>query len=920
MKEKLNNNKIYAIYTALFILIVCIVFGIFFVNKRTFIWQADGLRQHYIILKDFNEIVRNFLASPQKGMRLFSWNMGLGLDVIGQYSYYILGDPFAYISLLFPMENLETAYSFLVLLRLFCIGISFIVYAKYNSKVNYKENKESSEMNILPLRKTKSILLGAIIYTFSAFSLFAGVRHPYFLNAMILFPLLLLGVEKLLKENKKVFLCTFVAISAISNYYFFYMHTIMIVIYAIIKYFCEYRKEGLKYFLQKLSSGIIIYIIGILIASIILFPTIYAFLNSARSGEENVCEYTLDYYKSLFSINLLTVYGENWSVIGVSSIILVMLPIFLSRIKQNKTYFIYLCVTTIFLVVPFLGSAMNGFSFPNNRWSFVYAFILSYIITICFDEKYSKKEIRNAYIFLALYALTAVIAILSTSLKAAFIIYLIQILLAFIMLVAIYIRNFANIEEKATSKYKKFKFDVLIYILVIINIEIMAYGLYSSYDRNYAKNFVKVNNTEERLLTQLGKNKSYEENIKSILAKDNTSFYRIAKIPHHIQNLSIYYNYPSTECFLSIGNKYVYDLNNELADNSFIATNCIKGMGDRTKITTILGTKYYIADDKNKNSVPYGYKLKEKIGEVNTYENENALSLGISYSQYMLRENYEKLNPLEKEDAITKVAVINSKEDLQGLEIEEKQDLLDIQNSAVTLPIKITDDEAIMNSHNKEKAVITSKKNQKLKLTIPKVSNSEIYVLITGFDFEGTDQHTITASFKGVSASKTIENRITSAYYEKCSQVLLPLGFYENAKGDITLSFSTKGTYKFENIQVLAVSMKNYEKTMKNLKENELKVSKCNDKEIVGTVNLKENSIMQISTSYTTGWKAYVDGKKVNTIRVNTAFVGIPLEAGEHSIELKYEVPYLKEGMVCSIVGICLFVGLAIFERRKIKA
>ena len=107
MKEKLKNKKIYVIYTALFILMVFIVFGIFFVNNRTFIWQADGLRQHYIILKDFNEIIRGFLASPQNGVKLFSWNMGLGFDVIGQYSYYVLGDPFAYISLLFPMEKLK---------------------------------------------------------------------------------------------------------------------------------------------------------------------------------------------------------------------------------------------------------------------------------------------------------------------------------------------------------------------------------------------------------------------------------------------------------------------------------------------------------------------------------------------------------------------------------------------------------------------------------------------------------------------------------------------------------------------------------------------------------------------------------------------------------------------------------------------
>ena len=87
------------------ILTACIVFSVFVINKRSFVWQDDGLKQHYIILKDFNEKVRNFLSNPSEGLDLFSWNMGLGLDVIGQYSYYVLGDPFAYISLLFPMQH-----------------------------------------------------------------------------------------------------------------------------------------------------------------------------------------------------------------------------------------------------------------------------------------------------------------------------------------------------------------------------------------------------------------------------------------------------------------------------------------------------------------------------------------------------------------------------------------------------------------------------------------------------------------------------------------------------------------------------------------------------------------------------------------------------------------------------------------------
>ena len=578
--EKIKSKKIYAIYTALFIFITCIVFGIFFINNRTFIWQADGLKQHYIILKDFNNIIRSFFKSPKDGIRLFSWNMGLGLDVIGQYSYYVLGDPFAYISLLFPMEKLESAYNFLVLLRLFFVGISFIVYAKYNSKSQdkeslskeglnkallskekqnkellYKENKQNQKKEN-KVANSKNILLGAIIYTFSSFSLFAGVRHPYFLNAMILFPLLLLGIDKLLKENKKIFLCVFVTISALSNYYFFYMHTILIIIYAIIKYFCEYKEEGIKSFFKKLGSGIIIYIIGILIASIILLPTIYAFLNSARSGEETICQYNLDYYKSLFSINLLTAYGENWSYIGVASIVLIALPILFSRIKENKVYFIYLLITTIFLLVPFLGSAMNGFSFPNNRWAFAYSFILSYLVTICFDE-YSQKEIRNICIFLAFYSLVATVALLITPFKSAFIIYIIQILLSYIMLAVIYCKNRNNIENNVENNIENDikvniknrsnnMFYILMYSLVIFSIGVMAYGLYSSYDRNYAEEFVKSNNSNEVIETQLGKNKNYEKSINSILEKDKTKFYRIAKLPHNVQNLSIYSNYPST--------------------------------------------------------------------------------------------------------------------------------------------------------------------------------------------------------------------------------------------------------------------------------------------------------------------------------------------------------------------------------------
>lgn len=894
-----HKTKIYWIYAILFILIAGIVFSVFAINERSFVWQNDGLKQHYIILKDFNEKVRSFLSNPSDGFDLFSWNMGLGLDIIGQYSYYILGDPFAYISLLFPMQYLEIAYNFLILLRFFCIGLAFIAYSRYHTQ----KDKE---------KKSYAILIGALIYTFSAYSLFAGVRHPYFLNAMITFPLLLLGVDKLFREDRKVPFIIFIALSAISNYYFFYMHTIMIVIYAMIQYICEYRKEGAKHFFQKLGSAILCYVIGILIAGILLMPTIHSFIHSARSGEETICEYNERYYQNIFTINLLTANDNNWSAIGVSSIILLMLPVLGLRRKEHKIYFIYFIIATIMILIPFSGSLMNGFSFPNNRWSFMYSFILAYIVTICLESDYTKKELVSMGGFYILYSILGISILMLSKMKASTLtLYSIQIAIALFMYIIILLQNNKKISFPPNLK-------VLLFLLVIGNIGVMAYGLYTSYDRGYVKQFIQSGKIEEQLNTQLGKNEDYSQNIQEVLETDKT-FYRISKIPHEVANYSIYYNYPSTECFLSLGNKYVYDLSRELADNRYSTTTNIRGFGDRTKITTLLGNKYYIVDEKNQSYVPYGYSFIREYDGVKTYQNNYPLSIGVSYNQYMLREKYEKLNPIEKEDAILKVAVIDNREELKGIHLQEKEDINDIKNCYQSVPYQLIEKDKIVKKKESGKQIVTQKDKQSIELEIDNIQNSELYVYISGFDFQETKNHTITAKFKDRTASKVIEDKITSAYYQKAPEIVLNLGYYEEAEGRIELTFSTKGTYSFKDIQVIAIPMDNYENTVQALQQHELKEVTCNNQEIKGKLDLSQDAILQIATSYTSGWKAFVDGEAVETIHVNTAFIGIPVKAGQHEIYLKYEVPYLKVGIACTIIGFVSFIVVVMLEKRRKK-
>ena len=107
IKEFVIKNKVYFLYTILFIITFILTYWIFYKNRISFIWNNDGVKQHFAILYDFNENIRKVFKN---GLNTFSLNIGLGLDIIGQYSYYVLGDPFALISLIFPMDKLNYAY------------------------------------------------------------------------------------------------------------------------------------------------------------------------------------------------------------------------------------------------------------------------------------------------------------------------------------------------------------------------------------------------------------------------------------------------------------------------------------------------------------------------------------------------------------------------------------------------------------------------------------------------------------------------------------------------------------------------------------------------------------------------------------------------------------------------------------------
>ena len=51
-----------------------------------------------------------------------------------------------------------------------------------------------------------------------------------------------------------------------------------------------------------------------------------------------------------------------------------------------------------------------------------------------------------------------------------------------------------------------------------------------------------------------------------------------------------------------------------------------------------------------------------------------------------------------------------------------------------------------------------------------------------------------------------------------------------------------------------------------------------------------------------------MNGEKSKVIRADLGFIGIPLSSGNNDVILSYHTPYLKAGMVMTILGVVIYI------------
>ncbi len=891
-------------YTLLFAVAALIYFWPFIQNGRSLVWYSDGVYQHYTAYVYWGQYLRNVIRSVLSGhpaIPMWDFSLGLGADVISSLSYYIIGDPLGLLTVFVPSRHMEIFYCLMIVVRLYLAGVAFAVFCRQHKCAQ------------------TGTLAGALVYIFATYTLANTCKHPFFANPMIYLPLLLTGVERIYKERKPALFMIMTAVSAFSNYYFFYMLVIEVIIYTFVRYFSFVRENRLRQFFPYVLKFALYGLAGTLAAGIIFIPSAYALLHSERvdvSAEITVpFLYPLIYYVKLWlgfisnmTIGSYSITRGTYTYMGFGSFCVPAVGILLGTRKKHRDLKWIFAISTVMLMLPVVGQIMNGMSYSANRWAFSYNLLIAFVLAIIWPRLLdpSKKDVIVSFMATAVYLGISMFFrkwMTGGWMPSAWVLVLSQ---AFIVAVFL-LRRYPRLKRIADTPA----------LLLVFTGAVMIGFLRFQPDGDYLKEFVPSG----RVLEQ-----SIGVPAAEAASLDDGTFFRFGTS----SNWNTGGNEGASDKRVSLngasvvgahGVSYFYSIMNpniekfvqmEMGTETYTSAYSVS-FGRREGLLDFCGVRYYIVPEEYTETVPGNFKLKTVLYKKGTkwevWENPYALPFGVMYENIISEEEFSDMEPADCEQNLMKnAAVPEGSTSLPRGRVSEPREL----------PWKISEASGVTCTDGCFKA----EAGGSVHLTFNGRADKETLLQFTGFTFSperspGNEQWVEPFSYAGVSVAADgglpeVQTVSTPDYiwHAKKSNYVWAMQSKEKQVNGLTITFNIPGTYRYESMKVASLDTEQFTEDAKKLQQSAMRDTRFQSNRVYGTTGNSENAALCVSIPYSSGWTAFVDGKKTKTFPVNTIFTGIELTAGHHEVELRYRTPGIITGSICSVTGICLMVFL----------
>ena len=863
------------LYTILFAVSGVVVFRYFPAEGRRMVWKGDGLSQHYVALcyyARWGKAVLKSLLAGQPTFPTFNMHMGFGADLFTTLQYYVIGDPFSLPAVFVPQQHMRLFHDVMIILRMYLAGICFDSFCRQMGH-----------------RDTAANLCGALIYVFSSFVLF-GMRHPYFLNAMIMFPLLLIGAEHIFRGRKGKLFTAAVFLSCISNFYFFYMLVLMTVLYVVwralrICLFPAPEKDAWKKIFLLAGKFLWRAVLGTAMGAAFLLPILLRFTQDPRAAEGVAYSmlYPPAYYKGLpesfvgFGAEAVV---ENWTCLGVGGIGLMgVLLLFVGPGKKsgenrgNRAWHpdlkIALIGMTLMTLLPAAGAALNGFTYPANRWIWAFCMLSAYITAVTLPSLRDISPARMALVMLFMSAYTVVCAVLDAR-KAV----ILELILAAAAAAAVWALEQAGRKspgqgegEKGLRRGRAVSALCGAVLTGTVLLTAVIHG-HICFAKGVRFSGITEYHTDRYIDAMMA---SDAAGMRSLLGND--TFYRYSG-RYISNNFALLNDVSDTQYYWSLSDSRIEQFFTETGQSNGMV-HLFDNLDNRTMLDEIAGVTYYKRGDGS--LLPFGYEklegmhydnrelFEEKEGDplpvfsFSVYKNLYGLSLGFTADHYVTRQTYDALTIPRRQEALMQGVLLED----EGLEIVSGQNVKEdgTAEAAMTAQsgkgvetvasegskireaaLSFTEEEVPCTARAEEGIGIAENDDGSLRLTVSDteaalhldpestdlLSQAEVSVLLEGVEYRApgnvlqenelhyanTDPVIIrvTALRKGETVSdKEVQYTLPDNPWKTGrSSFLSCCGYTEEPLSDLYLKFSRKGSYTFRNLQVIRQPMEEY--------------------------------------------------------------------------------------------------------------
>ncbi len=829
----------------LFLTISFAVIGIKPFGNR-FILLGDSYEQYVPFFSLFKDKALGLGSVDSIHDLFYSWKVGLGTNYLLLFFYY-LASPFSLLLLFVSKSGIVGALTVVIILKIALSAASFSYYL--------------SKKNNFPMNGLFIVAL-SIGYSLSGF-VCGYFWNVMWLDSLIMFPIVILGLEKLLKGERTFMYILSLSLTIYLNFYMAFMICIFLVIYTL---FWKYAsvKEFCRRFLTFAGSSLL----AAGMTAVSLFVTYFGISATETAGFSAP---SFGFFGNIFKVFRNAFYltkpvvTERYNGVANiycgSLIILLFFIYFISSgisLSDRLRRLGMLLILVISMNEKVLNYIWHGFHeqfLIPNRFSFVYIFL---ILCMGYDAIGSRDSEHK--VSLVRICIGGSFAVLFPCLCFFFVdldafMNSTTVILVNIILIVIYsfMLIFGLFRKKHFSK-------AIATLSVLVIVEILS-NAYISYEKNSYTVDEKAIQATTDFMEQYHTNKS-------------DTFYREEILNPSISNEATFQGLNNADTFCStIYGDSVYtmmDMGFSYRNNEFMY------QGYNPFTTSLLGVRnhYYTVDNQ-------------------VYMEENPLALPIGFAVKNDTLSYKPSKEIDPPSNVNSMASLMTGSDAEIMKDVTGQ--VTYENYYCNVKESVSKKNSVLISPN-------TSEDATFVMEYVTEEGGQYYLYLAA-----TDTKSVSVILDG---QLYLEGKIINGWLalpELDKGVIIDIYFKTDNETSLVWYFS-----RFDGETTDAV--------LRLLSENSLDVTSCSEGTLDARADIREDEMLVTTIPYDKGWKVYDNGERVETVPVLRGFTGISLTEGEHNLRFEYTPQGFTMGLVIMIVSWAVFFVLLWGVRRKSRS